>query len=75
MLAFMMLELDVRTVWTSCRMPLPQLAHGARAGCSLLLTPGYAGLIATRMAELATEHRLPAMYGARHYVEAGGLMG
>jgi putative ABC transport system substrate-binding protein len=28
----------------------------------------------TRLAELATKHRLPAMYGLRLHAEAGGLM-
>ncbi len=49
-------------------------ATDARAG-ALLVTPG--GTLfpqARRVAELAAQHRLPAMYELRPLVEAGGLM-
>ena len=45
-----------------------------RAGAVLVLTsPFYFGERA-RLAELALKHRLPAMFGAKENVEAGGLM-
>ena len=48
-------------------------ATGAASG--LLGVPsGLPDAHARRIAELATRSRLPAMYGLRFYVEAGGLM-
>ena len=46
-----------------------------RAGALLVLTDGLFLLHRTRIAELAAKHRLPAMYGLRESVDAGGLMG
>ena len=48
-------------------------ATDARAGALLVL--GVGGLVPyARVAELAASSRLPAMYGLRSYVEAGGLI-
>ena len=42
---------------------------------ALLVVPTPLALLhRTRIAELAAKARLPTMYGAREYVEAGGLM-
>jgi putative ABC transport system substrate-binding protein len=52
----------------------PALA-AARGAVALVVVPS--GLIDTHMreiAEIAARHRLPAMYGFRRFVEAGGLM-
>jgi putative tryptophan/tyrosine transport system substrate-binding protein len=47
-------------------------ATGARAGALLVLGGGVFFPQARRIAELAARSRLPAMYGLRAYVEAGG---
>ncbi len=49
-------------------------ATGARAGALLVLPSGLLDQHARRIAELAAKNRLPAMYGIRLYVEAGGLI-
>jgi putative ABC transport system substrate-binding protein len=48
-----------------------------RAGADALIVlsnPALIGSIRGRLAELAATHRLPAIYGSKHYVDAGGLM-
>ena len=45
-----------------------------RAGALFVLSDGMFLLNRTRLAELAAKHRLPAIYGLREHVEAGGLM-
>ena len=45
-----------------------------RAGALFVLTGGVQDALAQRIAELAARSRLPAMYGLRRYVEAGGLI-
>ena len=49
-------------------------AARARAGGLLVLPIGLLDPHARRIAELAVKSRLPAMYGLRFYVEAGGLI-
>ena len=49
-------------------------AMRARAGGLLSLPIGLLDPHAQRIAELAVENRLPAVYGLRQYVDAGGLM-
>ncbi|HEV2057518.1 MAG TPA: ABC transporter substrate-binding protein [Methylomirabilota bacterium] len=49
-------------------------ATGARAGALLVFPGGLLDPHARRIAELAAKSRLPAMYGLRFYVEAGGLI-
>jgi putative ABC transport system substrate-binding protein len=49
-------------------------AVGMRAGALLVLPSGLLDQHAGRIAELAAKNRLPAMYGLRSYVEAGGLI-
>ena len=49
-------------------------AVAARAGALLVFPTGLLDPHAPRIAELAVKSRLPAMYGLRPYVEAGGLM-
>jgi putative ABC transport system substrate-binding protein len=49
-------------------------ATGARAGALLVFPTGLLDPHARRIAELAAKSRLPAMYGLRFYVEAGGLI-
>jgi len=49
-------------------------ATGARAGALLVVPGGLFDRHARRIAELAAKSRLPAMYGLRFYVEAGGLI-
>ena len=44
------------------------------AGATLVLADPLSVFHRTRLADLAAKHRLPAMYGTRTYVEAGGLM-
>ena len=44
------------------------------AGALLVLSDGMFLLHRTRIAVLAAKQRLPAMYGLREYVDAGGLM-
>jgi putative ABC transport system substrate-binding protein len=45
-----------------------------RAGGVLVLSTPIFIAGATRLAELAMNHKLPSMFGPRHHVEAGGLM-
>jgi len=45
-----------------------------RVGALLVLADGMFNLHRTRLADLAARSRLPAAYGWREYVEAGGLM-
>ncbi len=45
-----------------------------RAGALLVLGDGMFLLHPTRIADLAAKSRLPAMYGLREFVDAGGLM-
>jgi hypothetical protein len=47
-------------------------ATAARAGALLLFAGGLPDAHAGRIAQLAAESRLPAMYSFRAYVEAGG---
>jgi putative ABC transport system substrate-binding protein len=49
-------------------------ATGARVGALLVFPTGLLDPHARRIAELAAKSRLPAMYGLRFYVEAGGLI-
>ena len=49
-------------------------ATDARAGALLVSAGGRLDRHARRVAELAARSRLPAMYGLRFYVEAGGLI-
>src|SRR5262245_4490142 len=45
-----------------------------RVGALLVLSDAIFGPHRTRITDLAARSRLPAAYGVRHYVEAGGLM-
>ena len=45
-----------------------------RAEALLVQTDGMFLLHSTKVVDLAAKHRLPAMYGAREFVDAGGLM-
>ena len=45
-----------------------------RAGALIVPPDGFFGSQARRIAELAVKNRLPTMFWAREYVEAGGLM-
>jgi putative tryptophan/tyrosine transport system substrate-binding protein len=45
-----------------------------RAGAVLVLADPMTFFHRTRLADLAAKRRLPAMYGLRQYVDAGGLM-
>jgi putative tryptophan/tyrosine transport system substrate-binding protein len=45
-----------------------------RADGIIVLSDSFATFHRARIAELAARHRLPAIYGHRQYVEAGGLM-
>jgi putative ABC transport system substrate-binding protein len=49
-------------------------ASAARSAALLVFTGVVQDAHAQRIAELATRSRLPAMYGLRFYVEAGGLI-
>jgi putative ABC transport system substrate-binding protein len=49
-------------------------ATAARAGALLVSAAGILFPHARRLAQLSTENRLPAVYGLREYVEAGGLI-
>ncbi len=49
-------------------------AAGARAGALLVIPSVLLDQHARRIVELTAQRRLPAMYGLRFYVEAGGLM-
>jgi putative ABC transport system substrate-binding protein len=51
-----------------------KVATGARVGALLVFAGGLFDRHARRIAELAAKSRLPAMYGLRLYVEAGGLI-
>ena len=44
------------------------------ADALLVLSAPFSSAAARRLAELALAHRLPSMFGAREYVEVGGLM-
>jgi putative tryptophan/tyrosine transport system substrate-binding protein len=50
------------------------LTAQARPDALLVLGDALISMHRQRIAELAAQHRLPAMYGRREYVEAGGLM-
>jgi putative ABC transport system substrate-binding protein len=54
----------------------PAFAQAARQGVQGLIVGGETLAQSNRKAivELAAKHRLPAMYSAREFVEAGGLM-
>jgi putative ABC transport system substrate-binding protein len=45
-----------------------------RPGALIVLPDSFYGAQGARIAELAVQHRLPAMFGNRESVEAGGLM-
>ncbi len=45
-----------------------------RAGAVVVLADPVTVFHRTRLADLAVKHRLPAMFGSRVYVDAGGLM-
>jgi putative ABC transport system substrate-binding protein len=45
-----------------------------RAGALFVAGDGVTLAHRTRLAELAVQHRIPAMYGFRDHAEAGGLM-
>jgi putative ABC transport system substrate-binding protein len=45
-----------------------------RADALITFAHGFALFHRVRLAELAVQHRLPAMYGWREFAEAGGLM-
>ena len=45
-----------------------------RAGALLVLADGMFLLQRTRIVDLAAKRRLPAMYGLREFVDAGGLV-
>jgi hypothetical protein len=49
-------------------------ASRARASAVLVSASGILFPHARRIAQLCSQHRLPAMYGLREYVEAGGLI-
>ena len=49
-------------------------AADAHAGALLDIAPRLTFARARQVAELASRHRLPAMYDLREYVEAGGLI-
>ncbi len=53
-----------------------RFADAAAGGCDAILTfaHGFAFFHRRRIAELAAQHRLPAMYGWREHAEVGGLM-
>jgi putative ABC transport system substrate-binding protein len=51
-----------------------RIATQARAGALLVLGGGILFPQSRRIAELATNYRLPAIYSLRPQVEAGGLM-
>jgi putative ABC transport system substrate-binding protein len=46
----------------------------ARADALMVLPSQHLGAYGTRIVDMAARHRLPAIYPAREYVEAGGLM-
>jgi len=49
-------------------------AVAAQADAIITFAHGFAFFHRQRIAELAAQHRLPAMYGWREFAEAGGLM-
>jgi putative tryptophan/tyrosine transport system substrate-binding protein len=51
-----------------------QAATKERAGALITLDDAFAFTQRTRIVKLATKNRLPAMYGFREFVDAGGLM-
>jgi putative ABC transport system substrate-binding protein len=51
-----------------------QAATKARAGALIVLSDGVTNDHRTRLVGFAAKSRLPAMYGGRPYVDAGGLM-
>ena len=50
------------------------MAKTAQAEGPVILGSPLLTLNAPRLAELAAQHRLPAIYGDRRFVEADGLM-
>ena len=53
-----------------------RFADASAGGCDAIITfaHGFAFFHRRRIAELAAQHRLPAMYGWREHAEVGGLM-
>jgi putative ABC transport system substrate-binding protein len=51
-----------------------EAARHGRAGCIITLEDPFTITHRARIVELARKHRLPALYGRRLYVDAGGLM-
>jgi putative ABC transport system substrate-binding protein len=53
-----------------------RFAEASAGGCDAIITfaHGFAFFHRRRIAELAAQHRLPAMYGWREYADVGGLM-
>jgi putative ABC transport system substrate-binding protein len=51
-----------------------EAARHGRAGCIITLEDPFTITHRARIVELAWKHRLPALYGRRLYVDAGGLM-
>lgn len=68
-----LLSLDIRDFAGEIEAAL-KAATAARAGALLVFPVALFDQQARRIAGLAAESRLPAMYGLRLYVEAGGLM-
>jgi putative tryptophan/tyrosine transport system substrate-binding protein len=72
-------SLTVRLQAVEVRRP-EELAHAfatmtsERAGALMVLSDPVTFFHRTRVADLAAQRRLPAMYGVRGYVDAGGLM-
>ena len=51
-----------------------EAARHGRAGCIITLEDPFTITHRARIVELARKHRMPALYGRRVYVDAGGLM-
>jgi putative ABC transport system substrate-binding protein len=51
-----------------------EAARHGQAGCLITLEDPFTIAHRARIVELARKHRLPALYGRRVYVDAGGLM-